>query len=57
MWIMFGMEWYCDIKFGLKKVGNYTWHHHQETGRMQLVPTDIHDWIGHIGGSKLWSKE
>ena len=19
MWIMFGMEWYCDIKFGLKK--------------------------------------
>ncbi|AZZ92956.1 hypothetical protein EUZ85_20370 [Hahella sp. KA22] len=29
---------------------DYTWHHHQDTGYMQLVPTDIHDAIKHTGG-------
>lgn len=28
----------------------YTWHHHQEPGYMQLVPTDIHAAIKHTGG-------
>lgn len=28
----------------------YTWHHHQDTGYMQLVPTDIHDFVKHTGG-------
>jgi hypothetical protein len=28
----------------------YTWHHHQDSGYMQLVPTDLHDWIKHTGG-------
>ncbi|WP_457649304.1 HNH endonuclease [Profundibacter sp.] len=28
----------------------YTWHHHQELGIMQLVPSDIHNVIKHIGG-------
>ena len=46
-------EW-DDIKAGLEKIGDYTWHHHQETGKMQLIPTDIHDWISHIGGNNLW---
>ncbi len=32
----------------------YTWHHHQNKRYMQLVPTDLHDNIPHIGGaSKL----
>ncbi|MCG8333545.1 MAG: DUF4157 domain-containing protein [Proteobacteria bacterium] len=29
---------------------DFTWHHHQDSGYMQLVPTDIHDWIKHTGG-------
>lgn len=43
-----------DIGSGKEKIGQYTWHHHQETGRMQLVPTGIHEWIKHVGGNQLW---
>ena len=32
----------------------YTWHHHQDTGRMQLVESDIHGDTGHTGGFSLW---
>ena len=28
----------------------YTWHHHQDSGYMQLVPSDIHDAVRHSGG-------
>lgn len=28
----------------------YTWHHHQESGKMQLIPEDIHDAVKHTGG-------
>ena len=43
-----------DIARGKQKIGNYTWHHHQEIGRMQLIPEDIHDWIKHVGGNSIW---
>ena len=42
------------IEAGKARIGEYTWHHHQETGRMQLIPTDIHEWIKHVGGNNLW---
>lgn len=32
----------------------YTWHHHQETGKMQLVNSRIHQETGHTGGFSLW---
>ena len=32
----------------------YTWHHHQKTGRMQLVESNIHMLTGHTGGFSLW---
>jgi hypothetical protein len=35
---------------------DYTWHHHQDHGRMQLVPTAIHSETGHTGGFSLWGK-
>ncbi|MGU3588300.1 HNH endonuclease [Methylobacterium brachiatum] len=38
------------IKDGAGKIPGYTWHHHQDFTRMQLVPTDIHSKVGHIGG-------
>ena len=50
------LEWQ-HIQRGSERIGNYTWHHHQETGRMQLVPRVIHRWISHIGGNKIWGKE
>lgn len=33
-----------------------TWHHHQTTGRMQLVDTRVHSQTGHTGGFSLWKK-
>ncbi|WP_143531440.1 HNH endonuclease, partial [Rodentibacter trehalosifermentans] len=31
------------------KIPGFTWHHNQETGKMQLVDYDIHKKTGHIG--------
>ncbi|WP_247712067.1 HNH endonuclease [Qipengyuania qiaonensis] len=33
-----------------------TWHHHQDTGRIQLVDRDVHDHFsgGHTGGMRIW---
>lgn len=45
------------LESGNHKIGNYTWHHHQETGRMQLIPTDVHrKGYPHTGGHRLWGK-
>ncbi|WP_110113070.1 HNH endonuclease [Bacillus sp. CGMCC 1.16541] len=32
----------------------YTWHHHEEPGRLQLVDEDTHHNTGHTGGGELW---
>ncbi|MCP4326680.1 MAG: hypothetical protein GY951_08610 [Psychromonas sp.] len=31
-----------------------TWHHHQDTGKMQLVNESLHARFGHIGGMERW---
>ncbi|MFV0458755.1 MAG: polymorphic toxin-type HINT domain-containing protein, partial [Actinomycetales bacterium] len=31
----------------------YTWHHHQDTGLMQLIRADIHRTTGHTGGFSM----
>lgn len=33
---------------------DYTWHHHQEPGKMQLVDKYIHKKTGHDGGFSIW---
>lgn len=33
---------------------NYTWHHHQDTGVMELVDSVIHGKTGHTGGFSIW---
>jgi hypothetical protein len=33
----------------------YTWHHHQQPGRMQLVPFGIHGAVQHSGGRQVWA--
>ena len=37
-----------------KTPANYTWHHDVTPGRMQLVPTRIHQNCGHYGGKNIW---
>lgn len=32
----------------------YTWHHDAETGKMQLVDSEIHAKTGHTGGQNFW---
>ncbi|MDR3333441.1 MAG: HNH endonuclease [Treponema sp.] len=32
----------------------YTWHHNEETGKMQLVDSVIHAKTGHTGGKSIW---
>lgn len=32
----------------------FTWHHHQESGRMQLVDSITHLKTGHTGGKEIW---
>lgn len=41
------------IQSGQKNIPRLTWHHHQDSGRMQLVPSDIHRRTGHIGGEAM----
>jgi hypothetical protein len=42
-----------QIKNGDKPDG-YTWHHNEEKGKMELVPTNIHSKTGHTGGKSIW---
>jgi small nuclear ribonucleoprotein (snRNP)-like protein len=32
----------------------YTWHHHQQPGKMQLVDSEKHMKTGHTGGYSIW---
>ncbi len=32
----------------------YTWHHHEDVGRMMLVRTDVHVPFKHTGGVAIW---
>jgi filamentous hemagglutinin len=42
------------IQAGKAKIPDLTWHHHQDIGRMQLIPTKVHRETGHIGGYEMW---
>ena len=35
----------------------YTWHHHQNRGKMQLVFRETHSLVNHIGGYSIWGPE
>ncbi|MCI3999343.1 HNH endonuclease [Klebsiella pneumoniae] len=49
----FNTEQLRAIEKGESKIPDYTWHHHQDTGRMQLVPEWEHSKTGHIGGTAM----
>ncbi|MFK7973738.1 MAG: HNH endonuclease [Rickettsiaceae bacterium] len=42
----------CDS--GKDKINGLTWHHHQDTGRMQLISDKLHNNVRHPGGMSLW---
>ncbi|EOO57415.1 WXG100 family type VII secretion target [Bacillus cereus VD196] len=52
---------FTDEEIQLFKIGktpeHYTWHHHQDTGRMQLVDYQTHHDTGHTGGYKILGKD
>jgi hypothetical protein len=54
---IFTEEQLRDIFAGDKKIYGYTWHHHQDTGRMQLITEEAHNTTGHVGGMDLWFKK
>lgn len=37
-----------------KKPSNYTWYHHQDIGKMQLVDYFEHEAAKHTGGRAYW---
>ncbi|RZK10709.1 MAG: hypothetical protein EOO46_09645, partial [Flavobacterium sp.] len=39
-----------------RKENGLVWHHHQDFGKMELVPKDIHA-INHIGGFSIWGSK
>ena len=48
----FSPEQLKAIQSGKSKIPGYTWHHHQDRGRMQLVREDKHK-VSHIGGDAI----
>ena len=50
----FNSEQLKAIAAGDSTIPNLTWHHHQDIGRMQLIPTNVHEELGHIGGYSIW---
>ena len=46
-----------DIYAGNPRISGLTWHHHQEMGRLQLIPHKVHKTTGHQGGMSLWGTE
>lgn len=40
-----------------KTPSGYTWHHHQDAGKLQLVKQEIHAKTYHIGGYTIWGSK
>jgi len=44
----------ANQKAGLPRTPDgYTWHHHQDTRTMQLIPKDLHRAVRHAGGVSI----
>ncbi|KAB3523274.1 hypothetical protein GC425_01815 [Corynebacterium sp. zg254] len=57
---------YKDVKAADEAIGidedfreanDLVWHHHEETGRMQLIPRELHQVVRHTGGWAIWGKQ
>ncbi|MED1945307.1 MULTISPECIES: Ig-like domain-containing protein [Brevibacillus] len=36
------------------RIANYTWHHHQVEGKIELIPLFVHRSVTHTGGNAIW---
>jgi A nuclease of the HNH/ENDO VII superfamily with conserved WHH len=45
---------WLDKKIGGRPKG-HTWHHHQDSGKMQLVEFGVHNITNHTGGRSVWA--
>lgn len=43
-----------QINSGEYRIDGLRWHHHQVSGKMQLVLVNVHDSVRHLGGKELW---
>ncbi|MBN1206993.1 MAG: HNH endonuclease [Myxococcaceae bacterium] len=44
-----------ELLFARNAPKGYTWHHHQDVGRMQLIKSDAHELsLPHTGGMAIW---
>jgi|GEM_PF-3559983 len=50
----FDDEQLSAITRGHDNIPCYTWHHDVQAGRMQLIPTSIHNSCPHEGGQSIW---
>lgn len=41
---------------GKARIDKLTWHHHQATGKMQLVSSEVHGSANHTGGNAIWGE-
>lgn len=50
----------ADKKYGIdqkyREEYQLVWHHHEDFGRMQLVPQKLHQTVRHTGGFAIWGK-
>ena len=53
---LFSAEQLDCIKDCRPVIPGFTWHHHENFGRLQLVSKEVHKDIGHFGGFNLWFK-
>jgi filamentous hemagglutinin len=51
---LFAREQMIAIQGGKERIPGFTWHHHQDHGKMKLVDREIHSKISHVGGMELW---
>lgn len=51
----FTLEQLKQINSGSEKIRGLTWHHHIDSGRMQLISEELHS-IPHTGGYSLWGR-
>lgn len=42
------------IDLAYRQAHNLVWHHHQDVGRLQLLPMELHDAVPHTGGWEIW---
>ncbi|MGG5508303.1 MULTISPECIES: HNH endonuclease [unclassified Myroides] len=37
------------------KIFGFTWHHHEDIGKLELVSEQVHNAVSHTGGNLIWS--